>query len=161
MKILKLRNSMVPYKQEYVQNKDGTYVTFKTKKGKIEKKMREVESDTFDPELANLASGWGIKNTGAPASTVISLKGLNFNQMIFDFANALVAAKRDGKFTAKNDQTDVEIKFSQADSIITVSGAGSVSKGRSMHVGGEWLSGDDDEITFEINHCEGAGADDD
>ncbi len=157
VEILLLRNSAAPYKQVYVKDGKGDYVYFMTKKGKKEKKQKEIDNPLFRPELANTAEGMGIKSTGAPASTVISLKGLDFNQMIFDFAKALVHAKREGKFAAKNTQEEVTIVLSKAESVITVSGTGSVSKGRSLVVGGEWTGGDDDEIAFEVNHCDGVG----
>jgi hypothetical protein len=149
----------VPYKQ--VQEKDvlGNLAFFITKKGNKEKKMKEIDNPLFNPKLINTAEAMGIKNTGAPASTVISLKGMDFKLMMFEFAKALTQAKQEGKFATKKTQDETTVVLSTVNSVITVSGAGSTSRCSSLVVGGEWVDGDDDEITFEINHLEGPGED--
>lgn len=157
LEILLLRNSMVPFKQVQDTDATGAPLFFITKKGKKEKKLKEIDNPLWDPERAVIAEGMGIKNTGAPASTVVSLKGMDFNQMMFDFAKACVLAKNGGKFPNKNTQAEFDVIFSKANCVVTVTGAGASSKCRSMTVGGEWIDGAVDEFTFEINHCEHAG----
>jgi hypothetical protein len=120
--------------------------------------LRNAEK-TGDGDKVNIASGMGIKASGAPASTVVVLDRIDFNKMIFCFAAGLVAAKNAGKFAAKNKNVDVEINFDAADSVVTVGKAGATARCQSMEVGAQLQADSGDELTFEINHCKGAGSD--
>lgn len=124
--------------------------------------------ELFDPELINEASNLGIKSGGVPASTVISLERLATRMMVYDMCSGLMAAYRSGTFTAKNANRDVEIVFSSAECVVTVTMDDSdednivfpSSKCKSVVVGAQ-LNAENtvsNTYTFSINHLKGTGS---
>jgi len=115
---------------------------------------------TLDPERINTAVGMGMVLTdrGVPASTVVDLGRIDHQKMIFDFAQALVNAYREGTFTQTNRNFDVDVVFSATDCVYTLRRAGGGYHGQSIEVGAQLIADGGDELTFAVNHCVGEGS---
>jgi hypothetical protein len=105
--------------------------------------------------LIQKSSILGVTVTGAPASTGIDLHKINFNALLFALAKGCYEYHASGKMPVSNQNYNFSIELPQK-CIETVNKGGRRSWGETIDVGAQFNGGDQDKMTFTINHCGGA-----
>lgn len=105
------------------------------------------------------ASDLGI-HTGASRSTFIRLKSVDFKEMLYGLAKAVVVNYQGGAWPAVGSYAHlpVEAVFRQANSVVSYDNTGAKTYRRSIKIGGTLIAAAGNNISVDLNHCAGHGA---
>ena len=118
---------------------------------------RSTSNAGYDPERASAAHAFGIKSTGAPASTVIVLDRIDLKLMLYEMAKGLVSANDAGTFASLNTNFDVDVSFSVTNCVCTARPGQPLTNGNKIKLGAQLQARNDAALDylFEVNHCAG------
>lgn len=115
-----------------------------------------AKAGSYNDEQRQFGDFFDIKTSGAPASTVIDINKINFNAMLYDFANALYQARTNNKMSTLHHEYHIDVEFSQK-CVSTVKSGRSEKWYKTMEIGVEVIADDGaGRMTFDVNHCGGA-----
>lgn len=106
------------------------------------------------------ATDLGI-HTGSTRSTFIRLKSLEFKEMIYGLAKALVENYQANAWTGVGNyqlHLPVEPVFRAPQSVVSFDAGGNKTYHRSIKIGGKLIAAAGNNITVDLNHCGGPGA---
>lgn len=100
--------------------------------------------------------------TGANRSTFIRLKNIDLHAMVYGLAKALVENYRanawPGGVGTYNAHLPTEAVFEAPQCVASYDPAGAKSYARSIKIGGKLVAANGNTVSFDLDHCGGAGA---
>lgn len=106
------------------------------------------------------ASDLGIY-TGATRSTFIRLKSIDFKEMLYGLAKALMENYQQNAWAGAGSYTahlPVEAVFRAPQSVVSFDPTGAKTYRQSVKIGGQLIAAAGNDITVDLNHCGGHGA---